>query len=807
VAAALGAPRALVPDAALALRNPSWEGAAARILIVRLSPFRDVDRSSSHLLLFSETRAALPEAFIDFAFLPDRRDREILATSAEPGEGPRPWFYGLASLRGPDHFDLVLVSCAFGLELINLAWLFTTSGLPLRASQRRGAAALPLVILGGSAAAATGPLVVDAGDSMIDGLFVGEGEGLIGPLAALLSRRDRTPASRLEEARALPGFMAFPFPPGESPSVAPRRLPSSPPPLLTPPALNSDEAATARLQITAGCPGLCSFCFEGWDRRPYRELPYAEVLVAARALKRATGAVCLEVYSFNFNTHEDIAPLIFELGRIFRRVNLMSQRLDILAGLPSLVAAELAADKRSFTLGIEGISARMRAFYRKGLAEEELERLFDLLLVRGIKELKLFYIIAGLETAEDCEDFASFMLALGARRDNQAPGLRILVSAGFLVRLPRTPLQYAPLALDEEPLRKIARRMEASCAAIQAEFRLAVHFDEYCVDQVLALGDGRLLPWLEATPSQGQVYDGGLSRGVWPSLKAAAREAALLDPVFLGEKDETYRPPLFFLESDPDLLWREYRAARAGKDREACLGEACCGCGACPDADSITFITGHKSKAPEAALVEKIAKLTAAKAGFEPLLVSVDLPPELAGATPAYMGAWLTRRLLAHAADAELFLFESREALFSDGSLLGLPQGFTGRTVFALYGPRPDRLLALARAEGLEPLSSLPRVRKARLALVLSQDDDEALAGFRGFLARAHVTGTEYAEKTGRRFVVSARDEKKAIVHEASFAFGGGSVAVDLVLGFKARLSDWLEAGPSASVRVLELGL
>ena len=95
-------------------------------------------------------------------------------------------------------------------------------------------------------------------------------------------------------------------------------------------------------------------------------MPVAEISEAARELKAATGASGLEVFSYNFNTHADVFDLIFELNRIFRRVNFMSQRLDILADSPALAAHELAADKRSFTLGIEGISDRMRRYFRKG---------------------------------------------------------------------------------------------------------------------------------------------------------------------------------------------------------------------------------------------------------------------------------------------------------------------------------------------------------------------------------------------------------------------------------------------------------
>ena len=47
--------------------NPDFEAAAYRVLIARLSPFRDVDRSLPHLFLFHEVRRALSQAHIDLA--------------------------------------------------------------------------------------------------------------------------------------------------------------------------------------------------------------------------------------------------------------------------------------------------------------------------------------------------------------------------------------------------------------------------------------------------------------------------------------------------------------------------------------------------------------------------------------------------------------------------------------------------------------------------------------------------------------------------------------------------------------------
>ena len=97
--------------------NPDFEDASCRVLIVRLSPFRDVDRSIPHLFLFQEVRRALPDAYIDLAFFPSASERALFERE------DMPFLIGTQSLRSAGEFDLVLVSNAYTLELINLPYL------------------------------------------------------------------------------------------------------------------------------------------------------------------------------------------------------------------------------------------------------------------------------------------------------------------------------------------------------------------------------------------------------------------------------------------------------------------------------------------------------------------------------------------------------------------------------------------------------------------------------------------------------------------------------------------------------------
>ena len=174
--------------------NPDFADAAYRVLIVRLSPFRDVDKSIPHLFLFQEVRQALPDAFIDLAFFPTAAQRERFERDDVP------FLLGTQSLRSADEFDLILISNAYTLELINLPYLLIHSRIPLFSSQR--GPEWPIIILGGSNALATQAIIREDGDSLVDGIFFGEGEGLVSRLVRFLEQNRSMDKQELLERAA-----------------------------------------------------------------------------------------------------------------------------------------------------------------------------------------------------------------------------------------------------------------------------------------------------------------------------------------------------------------------------------------------------------------------------------------------------------------------------------------------------------------------------------------------------------------------------------------------------------------------------
>ena len=415
---------------------------------------------------------------------------------------------GTQSHRSLDEFSLVFVSNSHLLELANLPHLLAGSGAPVWASARGGQ--WPPIVLGGSNAAAAHAIVRPDGDCMADAIFFGEAEGRAGRIAALCREHgDEPKARRLARAAAeVPGLWTA----GDLSRRVPRAVSdigSAARQAFPFPLLPGAEAGTARLAITMGCPSMCTFCFEGHDRKPFRELPVEELLEAARGLKMNTGAETLEVASFNFNTHSRLADLLEGLNRLFLRVNLMSQRADILARTPGLLALELAADKRSFTLGVEGISARQRRFLRKGLSEADLRRILQALHGQRVREVKLFYLLTGRETESDLDEFGAFLRWLKEIRRAADSPPRAIFSFGMLVRMPFTPLRHDGAVLDEAAWRPLVGRARSACEANGFEFRLAVEWEEYLLTQSIGSDGYDTHELLEGTPLEAWLAEHG----------------------------------------------------------------------------------------------------------------------------------------------------------------------------------------------------------------------------------------------------------------------------------------------------------
>ena len=774
--------------------NPPWEKASPRVLILRLSAFADVERSTPHLFLAAEVRRGCPSAYIDMAFLPQRDDARVLE------EAGLPLILGTQSHSPLELFDLALVSNSYLLELVNLPFLFARSRVPTWAGQRDGK--WPPVILGGSNASAAHALVSDDGDCMADAIFFGEGEGAVARIAEELSNgSSATRKARLMEMAARIDGLWVARSGGSGTGVAPGEpaalhvhkarcdvaLASAEP--LFQPVLPGPEATTARLSITLGCPCLCSFCFEGHDRRPFREIPAEALMVQARALKRETGAATIELSSFNFNTHSELAPLLIQLHRLFLRVNFMSQRVDILARTPGLLDLELAGDKRSFTLGIEGISARQRRFLHKSLADADITRALEALHGRRVREVKLFYILTGRETEEDFAELAGFVKWLKeARRKVDAPP-RMVFSFGLLVRMPFTPLRYDPPVLSEATWRPLAGKAKSICETNGFEFRLSHQWPEYAATQVLGSSHPSLAGLLVDVSATGCVSSDGLPpdglRVVEEWISARGGQLQAEEP-----RDRVFAFSFLETEGSTKALHRQYLAAKAGKDGGYAAG---------------VDPSSRRGIPPES--IRELAGITRAKHKLSPVDWQVTFAEEAAELGSEWKDSWLLRRLLALCPGQTDNVLSVRESLIAPSTGFGEDTAWFGRSVASVtawdQGSFAQAVRGVPELFGAEAQGFVPGAWKSlnvSLSLPAAHFPDP-MERLSVFLKDSHAPVTIRRDGDSLAFEVPDKSARKRAVLTGKASRTPDGVRMDLVIGVKFRLGDFLKRFGTASQR------
>ena len=515
----------------------------------------------------------------------------------------------------------------------------------------------PILVLGGSNASAAHGLVADSGDAVVDAIFFGEGEGKIGALASALVGAGAK-SERLERAaRATEGLWAARSSAGAVRSVCPSDAALAG--MHLSPVLPGPEAATARLAITLGCPCLCSFCFEGHDRKPFRQIPLDQIARAARELKVSTGAITLEVESFNFNTHRELPEILLLLNRLFFRVNLMSQRADILADDPSLLDLEIASDKHSFTLGIEGISERQRSFLHKSLDEPRIRRVLEECTSRRIREIKLFYLLTGRETEGDFSEFSGLLKWIKDLIGRAVSRPRVLFSFGMLVRMPFTPLRHDPAVLDEKLWKGITGKAKSLCQTNGFEFRLALPWSTYAATQALAGGGASSLvqSLAEHGPMTDDLLDEEEERTVREWLTTHAEELQSSKPLGFS-----FPFPFLDTEREQHRLYRQYEDARAGRDRGY-------------------HGRGHAEAPSVRSSIETLQGAIHAKRRLQPLRFRVRVPQEAAGMGREWTDAWLCRWLLHLHPDLLDNALCVRESLIASLSCFGERTAWFGETI------------------------------------------------------------------------------------------------------------------------------
>jgi hypothetical protein len=515
-----------------------------RILITRLSTYRDTAASFTHKVLYQIARS-VNDVFPDFSWLPPPRDTDIFDADKIP------WLIGTTSKQGPAGFDLVAISNAVVQELINLPTILSKSGIPLLKSQRIDNPSLPLIILGGANATGASALFTD--DPPIDGIFAGSDAGAIFQIFDICRDSGLSGNSKretLDRLHKIPGFIE----PDRPAATNIRHSCSSLHSLLSeaPVMYEDDYIGVGNIPISEGCRSLCSFCLESWTHKPYREFDTSTVISAALKAKAASGLHEIDLFSFNFNMHSSIYDIIFMLLDTFPSIGLKSQRFDILGRDPEMLKVLHLLGKTSLTCGLEGVSSRLRRFLNKNLSDKDITNSLSAILKAPIRQLKIFLVVTGLESDADITEFEKLLHLMNTVLPAEQRRPRVIFSCTPLVRFPLTPLKFA----DTPPpanIRNAASKIGSAVHAAGFEYRLAASVDESLVCQAMVRAhDQRIFAAIvEAVHATGFVYYDAISKEFTESLFGALRNKGLSIEGILASPPDNAEVPWQYFDNSP----------------------------------------------------------------------------------------------------------------------------------------------------------------------------------------------------------------------------------------------------------------
>ena len=552
-----------------------FDQARIRILICRLSPYDDVLASITHRVLL-RAAMAVPGVFADLAFFPSETDAALMEKDGVP------LWLATGSKRAPADFDVLAVSLSVQQEALNLPAALQKSGLRLDAAGRLADARHPWIFLGGHGAASVpfvhGDAAGPGSGGLVDAVCLGDGIGWLRDVLRRLSAGKIAGSSKqslLESfAREVPGsyvpsLYRHAWRENQLASIEPQ-IPGIPMPVeFRQDPIDvwledydgayipfSDEETEETLPLAAGCVYRCRFCQTGWMRRDFSSASANGLAKAALRFKAAMANADLNLLASDACSVDGLESALDALCPLFRRVSVKSLSVSSLVRKPDSFRLLEKMAKHEFTFGVEGVSARLRAYLGKPATAADLLRIAGSLAAQGLRQLKLFFIATGLEEDGDLKELGALLKNLRS----QVPSCRIVASFMPLFHAPFTPLQFAPV-LPLSP--DVANALADVVHQTRAEFRWSAFPDEIArMDRLCRAGRAATPVIVQFSIQRGLRY----ARSVEPRL---VRELAEAIPFDAEEKQRQSVFPWSDLQASapPSLLWQSYQ--KACQDRQS----------------------------------------------------------------------------------------------------------------------------------------------------------------------------------------------------------------------------------------------
>lgn len=205
------------------------------------------------------------------------------------------------------------------------------------------------------------------------------------------------------------------------------------------------------VEASKSCKFSCRFCTTGYNLRPYRKIDIQKIksIISDKSFSDDIGII-----SAAFGDIKGLDDLLDWLIEHNYKVSVSSLRIDSLK--EGLLQKLKSLGVRSITVAEEVVSEHLKSLISKNITEEQIYDVVEKIGKVGIENLKLYYMfcLPG-ETKEDVKAIVTRVGRIGeifrkVQRDYFNRLGRIKVSINVFNPKPFTPMQYFPLASEDE---------------------------------------------------------------------------------------------------------------------------------------------------------------------------------------------------------------------------------------------------------------------------------------------------------------------------------------------------------------------
>lgn len=374
------------------------------------------------------------------------------------------------TLRSLEHdtalgaFDVIAITSSFELDWLNVPAALDRGGVPVLSSDRTRHS--PLVIAGGPTITANPqPLA-----PLVDALFIGEAEPVIGPLLEVLLANDlKSDDGRASALEGIAGIGGFYVPDLEQTLPVPRIALADPDAVPTTTEVlspHSEFPSTFLIETGRGCPRGCRFCLARQIYQPLRNRSAESILASAReglAHTERIGLVGAAVAD-----HPKIEQIATTIVREGGRVTTSSLRAEGVT--PELLEALAAGGQRTITLAPETADPALAEAIGKGVDYEAVLRTAQMAADAGLTDVKLYFMF-GLPGETD--EIVNLTVAFAEALEADVDGIHLTVAAGALVPKPHTEFERIEVTDPGVTQRRLKRLRKELRTRTRADARIS----------------------------------------------------------------------------------------------------------------------------------------------------------------------------------------------------------------------------------------------------------------------------------------------------------------------------------------------